>query len=343
MPITGSRFPTAASLAAALFLIGAPGSSAAEDAAAEGESCCSHGDSQACSAWFPDFHCEREARWDGFAMPIASPYLFEDPFITTGLYAYGMWHDFPGDSVFGGGDAWVAALQARIAITDRLAFIATKDGYAFFDPGNDVVFRDTDGFMDISAGFKYALIQEPESNFLLTPSLRIDIPVGNDQVLSGNGDGMLIPAISGGWGIGRFAAIGDLGGQIPFDGNKEGAMLFYHLSLQAALHEYFIPLLELSGYHWTDGGDGTRKVDTKLGTLTVAQAQSALGLGSFEGADVVSLGTGGVEGNDLVTLSAGARIPIGYGVTFGAAYEFPLTKREDIFHQRVTMTLTFEL
>jgi hypothetical protein len=346
----GTLLRVAARFAAAHLLTAAPLVAFAEDSG-----CCAAGEVQAssydhgaaannsCGEWFPDLQCDFNGRWSGFAMPIASPYLFEEPFITTGLYGYGIWHDFPRSSVFGGGEAWVAALQARLAITDRLAFIATKDGYAFFDPGNDAVFRNSDGFFDISAGFKYALIQLPEKNFILTPSLRIDIPVGNEEVFSGNGDGVLIPAVSSAWGIGRFAAIGDLGGQVPFDGGKESSMLFYHLSLQAALHEHFVPLLELSGYHWTDGGDGTREVDTRLGKLTVSQAQAALGLGSFEGADVVSLGTRDVDGNDLVTLSAGARFPLGCGLTFGAAYEFPITNREDIFHQRVTMTLTFEL
>jgi len=130
--------------------------------------------------WFPDIRCDRSGRYEGFVMPMSMPYLFEDPFITTGVNVVGIWHDYPTGrkSVFQGGDAWVTAVQARVAITDRLAFIATKDGYAWHRPDNELL-RNDQGFFDIAAGFKYALIDDRENNFILTPSLRIDIPVGN--------------------------------------------------------------------------------------------------------------------------------------------------------------------
>jgi hypothetical protein len=297
-----------------------------------------------CPLFFPDFRCDRSGRYEGFIMPMASPYLFEDPFITTGVQGVGIWHDFPGDSVFGGGDAWVAALQARVAITDRLALIATKDGYIFMDPSNDAVFKDNDGFFDISAGLKYALIDMPEKNFIVSPSLRIDIPVGNRDVFSGNGDGVLIPAMSAAWGIGNFHVIGDLGGRIPIDRDKESTSLFYHLHLDYVLLDYFVPMIELSGYHWTDSGDGSAKVHgTKISpALTLSEAQAALGLSGFEGADVVNLGSSGVAGNDLVTLAFGARIPVNRHVSFGVIYELPITHREDIFNQRVMMSVVLE-
>jgi hypothetical protein len=297
-----------------------------------------------CPLFFPDFRCERSGRYEGFVMPMASPYLFEDPFITTGVQGVGIWHDFPGDSVFGGGDAWVVALQARVAITDRLALIATKDGYIFMDPANDAVFKDNDGFFDITAGLKYALIDMPEKNFIASPSLRFDIPVGDRDVFSGNGDGVVIPAMSAAWGIDKFHVIGDLGGRIPFDRDKESTSLFYHLHLDYALLEYFVPLIELSGYHWTNSGDGSATVHgTKISpALSLSEAQAALGVGRFEGADLVNLGSEGVAGNDLVTLAFGAKIPLNRHVAFGVIYELPITHREDIFNQRVMMSVVLE-
>jgi hypothetical protein len=297
-----------------------------------------------CPTFFPDFRCDRSGRYEGFVAPLAGPFLFEDPFITTGVSAWGLWHEFPNDSVFGGGDLWGAAVQARIAITDRLALIATKDGYVFLDPGNTAVFRESDGFLNITGGLKYALIDMPEENFILSPSLRFEAPVGNDEVFSGYGDGQVIPALSTAWGIGDLHAIADLGWQVPFDGDKQSTSMFYHLHLDYALLRFFVPLAELSGYHWIDGGHGSIKAtNTKLGfdpTLDVAQA--ALMTGRFEGADVLNLGSRGVGGNDLVTLAFGARIPIGRHVSLGAIYEFPITNREDIFDERVTMNLLLE-
>jgi len=298
-----------------------------------------------CPTFFPDFRCDRSGRYEGFVMPMSSPYLFEDPFITTSLSAHGIWHDFPKSSVFNGGDAWVAALQARVAVTDRLAFIATKDGYVFLDSHNPVL-DDEEGFFDISAGLKYAIIDRPEDNFILSGIARIDIPVGNDQVFSGNGDGVFTPSVSTAWGIENFHVIADLGGRIPFDRDKESTSLFYNLHLDYGIASFLVPFAELNGYHWTDSGDGTFAVDTTLAppndTLPLGIAQTALGTGRFEGADLVNLGSQNVGGHDLVTLAFGLRFPIGRHISLGFAYEFPITHREDIFKQRVSSNLTLE-
>jgi len=83
------------------------------------------GAEEACDAWFPDFNCERSGRFDGFEKPIVAPYLFEDPFISTNAVPYFMWHDFPEQSVFDGGALYATAVQLRLAVTDRVAIIAT--------------------------------------------------------------------------------------------------------------------------------------------------------------------------------------------------------------------------
>ena len=97
------------------------------------------GAEEECDQLFPDLTCERSGRWEGFHKPIVSPYLFEDPFVTTGVYAYHIYHEFPDRSVLGGGHANVAAVQLRVALTDRIALIATKDGRAWVEPGLDVL------------------------------------------------------------------------------------------------------------------------------------------------------------------------------------------------------------
>ena len=43
-----------------------------------------------------------------------------------------------------------------------------------------------------------------------------------------------------------------------------------------------------------------------------------------------------------MTLAFGARIPITDYASLGAIYELPVTSREDIFNQRVTMSLLLE-
>ena len=294
-----------------------------------------------CPTFFPDFRCEREARYPGFVAPVSAPYLFEEPFITTGLSGWYVYQEFPSDSVFDGGHLHAVALQARVAITDRLAFIATKDGYAWRDPGQDLVDNEQ-GFMNIAAGFKVALVDMPEENFILTPALRIEIPVGSRDVYQGHGDGIFIPSVSSAWGIGDFHVIGSLGGQVPFDMGDNSTQLFYNLHLDYALFSHFVPLVELNGYHWTEGGNGTLPVQTDLGTLRLNAVQAALATGPFEGVDLLNLGSPGVAGNDIVTFAAGARIPLTKHLSFGAVYEFPLTEREDTLDRRVTANLTLE-
>ena len=58
---------------------------------------------ETCPTWFPDFRCKRSGRFDGFVAPIQMPYLFEDPFITTGAQLVGIYQEYPGDSIFDGG------------------------------------------------------------------------------------------------------------------------------------------------------------------------------------------------------------------------------------------------
>jgi hypothetical protein len=294
-----------------------------------------------CPTFLPDFRCDREARFPGFVPPLTAPYLFEDPFITTGLSAWYLWNQFPDGSILDGGDIQIAALQARIAITDRLAFIATKDGYAWYNPGLELIDNDS-GFFDIAAGLKYALIEIPEQNFILTPALRFEIPVGQKRVYSGFGDGIFIPSISSAWGIGDFHAIGSVGSQLPVDMDEQSTQFFYNLHLDWAVWEHFVPLVEFNGYVYTNSGHGNLPVETDLGTLPLRDAQAALGANGEEGLDALNLGSPGVAGEPVLTFAVGARIPITEHIGLGAAYEFPITSRDYIIKQRVTANLLFE-
>src|ERR1044071_2250643 len=72
--------------------------------------------------------------------PVCNPIFFEDPRIYTEVRPIFMQHwlpdnfDFNGGSVPLGGEARVYAAQIRVKLTDRLALIATKDGYVEFRP-----------------------------------------------------------------------------------------------------------------------------------------------------------------------------------------------------------------
>lgn len=306
-----------------------------------------------CPTWFPDFRCERHGRYDGFVPPMLHPYLFEDPFITTGINVVGLWHEFPRDSVLeggndapsdltGDGDLWLAAIQARVAITDRLAFIATKDGWVDFNPGLKLL-DDDRGFTDITAGFKYALIDDRENDFILSPSLRYQIDLGDHGIAQGNGDGVFIPDISLGWGIDKFHLLADLGGQFPIDTDAQSTALFWHLHLDYGVHQYFVPFVEFGGFQYLDGGDGSTKVKLKGGShLELGAAQAVLGTDPEEGYDYANLGSRGVAGEHVAVWAVGFRVPVTRHLILGVSYERPFTDNRDVLLQRAQVHAQLE-
>lgn len=295
-----------------------------------------------CDAWFPDFQCGRSGRFEGFEMPIVAPYLFEDPFITTNAVPYFVWHDFPEQSVFDGGSAYVAALQLRVALTDGVALIATKDGYAWNRNGQPLL-EDSQGFMNLAAGVKVRLWEDREAGRIVSGILRFEAPTGSSDVYQGWGHGLVLPSLSGAMRTGPVRWIGDLGAQIPLDGQEQSSSLFYHLYAGLDLTPYVQPFVQLSGLYWIESGDGDIPIRLKHGgSLDLTTVQQALATGPFEGADVWNLGSKRVDNLDLLTAAIGVHVPISERVTFAVAYERPLTHPTGIFQQRITSALVLE-
>jgi len=294
-----------------------------------------------CSSWtlLPDFRCEqRTARPENTFNVMGMPFLFEDPYITTGLNLVWVYHTFPESSPLGGlppallaglapgaveytqtgGHLNLLALQIRLAVTDRLAFIATKDGATFQRPGN-LLLPDDDGFYDMTVGFKYALIDDRENDFW-----------GMERI-----------------GLANANLVGSLGGQIPVDDQANSTSIFYNVHLDYGIPidtdvvKFVVPFVEVNGLYYTSGGRGRNNVNTTLGQLPVSAIESLYG--SFEGVDVANLGATGVEGNSLVVMGGGIRVPTKWGVSFGAMFEGVVTSRTDIYDKRFTAMVTWEL
>lgn len=297
-----------------------------------------------CPTWFPDFHCDREGRFEGFHMPIVQPYLFEDPFVTTGIYPYYAWHEFPDDSALGGGEVHVAAVQARLALTDRLGFVASKDGYVWLRPDNPLL-DDDEGFWDLAFGLKYQFLEMPEEKIAAAAILRIEVPIGSSDVLAGNGSGVaFLPSLSAAWEpIEKLHLIADFGAWVPTDGDDHSSYLFWHAYAAYSVHPHFQPFIQFSGERYLASGDGDLPIRLTGGAeLPLDTVQHALGVGHFEGIDVLNLGSRGVDNDQYATFAVGAHIPITEHVTFSAAYEIPITEREMITEQRVTTAIQIE-
>lgn len=252
------------------------------------------------------------------AAPISHPTSFEDPRSYTEIRPIFAYHKIDDDFITKGGSASVYALQLRYAIDDRLAIIATKDG--FVDLKSDEVLDDNSGWADLSAGVKYAFYKDDQSRQIATVGLRYEIPVGEKEVFQGQGDGAFNPFLSAGFGIGRFNFMLGTGFRLALDDEDSS---FYDLDLHLDTKlGIFHPLVEIGVYNVVDGGE----------RLPIAD----------EGEDFFNFGASEASGNTLVTAAVGTRIDLVENVSFGAAYEFPLSDGEgsNILDYRVTTDLS---
>ncbi len=298
---------------------------------------------EGCEGWFPDFSCTSKGFYAGFSRPMTMPYLFEHPFVTTDLQAVGIWQELPERSVFDGGHADIAALQIRIALTDRLGLIAVRDGFVWFKPDLGLVSHNT-GFADMSFGLKYALIDRPDAGFILSPTLRFEPDFGDHKLFQGQGDGIVIPGVSLGWspsdGVHVLSAVG---AQLPIDGRRNSSYIHYNLHVDYAITPKLSPFVEVSGIRYTSDGDGSTNVHLQGGArLTLSEVQTALNAGRFEGNDFANLGSEGVRGDNVITGAIGFRFQATPDLSIGIAYEKPITSRRGLLKQRVSIMASYD-
>lgn len=253
-----------------------------------------------------------------FVNPITSPYYHENSFITSDVRAWYIYHQFDNNGVANGGiggDVSVVAAQLRLALTDRLQFVAYKDGYAFFE---DSVVND-EGFMDVAAGLKYNFYRDVEEQLYMSAGLGYQIDLGDSDVLQD--DEILRLWVSADKGFDKL----HLGGTFNYFhavdtessfGNSD--TISWHVHADYYLCEWFSPVVEFNGYHTVEEG-------------TVAVP--------FSGVDVANLGGG--EGEDVVTLGLGGAFRVLDNVDIRAAYEFALTDNSQLFGDRFTISLDF--
>lgn len=199
-----------------------------------------------------------EGGFDRYVPPITNPVFNETPFITTEVKPFYAYHSIPSSFVTDGGHVSVAGLQARVAITDRLGFIATTDGYSWLNFDNALA--DTDGWNDFAIGLKYAIISKPEAGGILTAGLRYTIPVGDIEIdelsldLNGIGAGYVNPFITAAKIVDKFQFQGMFGAQIALDEGATTSLLASgHIDYEIAPGWY--PTLEYNLFIPIDGGD----------------------------------------------------------------------------------------
>lgn len=262
--------------------------------------------------------------------PVANPIYFEDPQINSEARPIFIDHRLPSTFHFAGGtaplggDIQIFALQLRYALSDRLALIATKDGYIESRP--DHTLAHTYGWANITAGLKYALIDDKADQFILTPGLTLELPTGNENVFQGRGEGLWNLFVSSEKGWDRFHLTGNLGVLIPDDFSAQTAQAHYSLQADYKVCRYFIPMVFANGY--TILTDGNNKL---LGAVNL----------NTELDDLADFGSTRASGHTDMTAGAGFRCRLLKNLDLGFAYEYGITSPQGVFKDRFTTDLVF--
>ena len=265
--------------------------------------------------------------------PVTNPLFFEDPHIRTEIRPIFAYHNIGSDLLdslglkgVGGGNVKVYAVQARFAVTDRLAIIATKDGYTDVDFDNRPSISKS-GWNDLAAGLKYALIQDPEKDLIVTAGVKLELPTGNERVFQGNGSGEWDIFFSGAKGYQNFRAIGSAGWRIPNSFDDESSIAHYSLQLEYRTCSWFIPFVSANGITVVAAGKQSTLADTGVGIQGW----------EVEGFDLLNFGADSSDGFTQVVGGIGFRSQLCRWADFGFAYETSLTTPKALFDDRFTV------
>ncbi len=268
----------------------------------------------------------------GLISPVANPIYFEDARITSEVRPTFMQHWLPGTFDFAGGtvpldgDVRVYAVQLRYALTEKLGFIATKDGYIEFKPKGALANNHGYGFADIAAGLKYALVDDAERQLLITPGFTITLPIGEEEVFQGDGSGEWDLFVSVAKGFDNFHVLGNVGCRIPNNFGRQTAQAHYSLQLDYRTCDYFIPFVALNGYTILSEGN-----DRLLGVVPL----------NTEMYDLINFGSTDAQGRSQLVIGGGFRSEVTERISVGVAYEAGVTNPKGIFDSRLTVDTIF--
>jgi len=254
--------------------------------------------------------------------PVTNPLFFEAAQINSEIRPIFIHHNIPSSFAGGAGkgDAQVYAVQARWAVNDRLAIIATKDGYVDVEFDN-IPALSNDGWADIAFGLKYALIDNEEDELLVTPGLKIELPSGESDVFQNNGSGEWNLFVTAMKGYGDLHLTGSAGVRIPNDFDEETASAHFSAQVDYYTCKWFIPFAAFNAFSVLSDGDDPY----------------GLGIGT-EGFDLINFGSR-AEGETYKTVGFGFRSKVHENVDLGFAYEIGVGQPEGIFDDRYTVDM----
>ncbi|MFQ5716514.1 MAG: hypothetical protein ACE5GQ_05375 [Nitrospinales bacterium] len=265
-----------------------------------------------------------EGKHKRYVPPVSNPFFNENPYITTEVRPYYLNNTIPAEFLTGGGQIQAWAAQIRIALTDRLGIIATKDGYVNADFRNALL--DTEGAENIAFGLKYALLSDPARDRILSLGIKFEVPTGSVGTsglsLQGGGSGFTDVFMSAAGTVptmwNKIGLQGSFGFNLANNGAHDSSMVHYAFHADYELPFNIFPLVEINGFSTINDGSRTAGVN-------------------FEGIDLVNFGS--VRSGHVATLNAGARYKISKNIQIGGGYEFPITNRRDLMKYRINADL----
>ncbi len=253
--------------------------------------------------------------FDGFISPLSNPFFFEDPRSLTEARTIYIYNRLPADLGPGGAQVWAEQLLGRL--TERLSIIAPRLGNLDIQTQGN-----SSGFMSAPVGFKYTLVRDVQSQFLLTAGSTYFIP-GSNRVYQGFGEGDFHFFLSGGKQFGNAHWISGSGFRIPANSNYGNQMWYWSNQWDYRLPGNIYPLIGLNWFHF-------------MRSPGLASGSGGPGISAL---DLVNLPFGAVAGNDVVTCAIGARWKPTGNFEFGGGWEFPVTHRTDILQDRAYFDL----
>lgn len=256
-----------------------------------------------------------QAAENKFVHPITDPYFHENSFVTSDVRTWFVYHNFPDDTLIDGGDAFLTAVQLRLAITNQLQLVAYKDGFISYD----TPLVDEEGWQDVGAGIKWNFLQDWEHNLHAAVGVGYEFAWGDAKVLQNDDEFRIWGSIDKGFG--KLHLGGTLNFFIADDhsddfGNSD--RMSWHMHADYRLTDWFSPVLEFNGYHIINEGESVLP---------------------FQGIDVGNFGLG--EDNPVVTIGLGFEVRPVEDLGIRVALEMPLTKEEDLYGWRMTASIVF--
>jgi len=258
--------------------------------------------------------------FDEFISPVTNPFFFEDPRALTELRPVFLLQNTPKSNLlFAGGNIEMFALQARLALNDRLSIVLSKLGFIAFQPDAPSPLGDEIGFAEIVVGPKLTFWRDDAANIIAAFGVNFEIAAGGANVFQSTGSGSVVPYLTVAKEVlDNLHLMGAIGYRAGLDSDRSDSF-FVSLHADYEFYRRIYPFIEVNWFHYTGSGKAI--------------------VANFEGGDLFNFGSTGASGEDIVSLGVGVRYKFFGSESYqiGTAFEFPLTKGKDILDWRWTI------